>query len=83
VQEPVGKYTGETWYGLSSISLYDQIPVGTQLYTTPPAAQREWVDLTDEGVEEVWEQVESSDFLDCVHPFARAIGAKLKEQNEM
>jgi hypothetical protein len=40
-QEPVGEYTGETWYGLSSISLYDQIPVGTLLYTTPPAAQQE------------------------------------------
>jgi hypothetical protein len=37
VQEPVGKYTGKTWYGLSIISLYDEIPVGTLLYTTPPA----------------------------------------------
>jgi ribosomal protein L32 len=36
VHEPVGKYTGETWDG-SIISLYDDIPVGTLLYTTPPA----------------------------------------------
>jgi hypothetical protein len=44
-------------------------------------AQRTWVGLTHEEVEEVWEQVESSDFLDCVHPLARAIEAKLKEKN--
>lgn len=44
-------------------------------------AQRTWVSLTHEEVEEVWEQVESSDFLDCVHPLARAIEAKLKERN--
>jgi hypothetical protein len=44
---------------------------------------REWVGLTHEEIEEVWEQVESSDFRDCVHPFARAIENKLKEKNEM
>ena len=44
-------------------------------------AQRTWVGLTHEEIEEVWEQVESSDFLDCVHPLARAIEAKLKEKN--
>ena len=44
-------------------------------------AMRDWVGLTHEEVEEVWEQVESSDFLDCVHPLARAIEAKLKEKN--
>jgi hypothetical protein len=48
-----------------------------------PVAKREWVGLTHEEVEEVWEQVESSDFRDCVHPFARAIETKLKEKNEM
>jgi len=45
-------------------------------------AMREWVGLTHEEVEEVWEQVESSDFLDCVHPLARAIEAKLRSKNE-
>ena len=43
------------------------------LYTTPPAAQRQWVGLTDEEIE------------DCyggkVNDFARAIEAKLKEKN--
>jgi hypothetical protein len=43
--------------------------------------KKPWRDLTHEEVEEVWEQVESSDFLDCVHPFARAIEVKLKELN--
>ena len=42
---------------------------------------REWVGLTHEEVEEAWERVESSDFLDCVHPLARAIEAKLREKN--
>jgi hypothetical protein len=46
-------------------------------------SQREWVGLTHEEIEEVWEQVESSDFRDCVHPFARAIEKYLKEQNGM
>jgi len=42
---------------------------------------RPWVGLTHEEIEEVWEQVESCDFRDCVHPFARAIEAKLREKN--
>jgi hypothetical protein len=56
------------------------------LYTTPPAAQRQWVGLTDEEIE----------VCDCLHvlwmgdddqelvgkkEFARAIEAKLKEKN--
>lgn len=46
-----------------------------------PTAQRPWVGLTDEEIEEVWKQVEASDFRDVVQPFARAIEAKLKEKN--
>ena len=43
------------------------------LYTTPPAAQRQWVGLTDEEIAK----------LDCYDhlKFARAIEAKLKEKN--
>ena len=50
-------------------------------YVVYPKAQRPWVGLTHEEVEEVWKRVEASDFRDCVHPFAQAIEAKLKEKN--
>jgi hypothetical protein len=53
----------------------------TPLYTTPPAAQRQWVGLTDEEIEKVWQRTQANDFHDCVQPFARAIEAKLKEKN--
>ena len=53
--------------------LHQHLPVGTKLYTTPPAAQRQWVELTQEEIE------------DCyggeIDDFARAIEAKLKEKN--
>jgi len=51
------------------------VPVGSKLYTTPPAVQRQWVDLTDE---------ERDDLLDnyiTAEGRARAIEAKLKEKN--
>lgn len=44
-------------------------------------AQRSWVGLTDEEVEEVWKRVEASDFRDCVQPFAKAIEAALRSKN--
>ena len=56
------------------------------LYTTPPAAQRQWVGLTDEEIESLdcvyvnwldYEQVETKGEKE----FARAIEAKLKEKN--
>jgi len=42
------------------------------------ADERGWVGLTDEDIEQVWRQVQTNDFHDCVQPFARAIEAKLK-----
>jgi hypothetical protein len=48
---------------------------------TPLAAQRQWVGLTDEQIEKVWQRVQANDFHDCVQPFAQAIEAKLKEKN--
>jgi hypothetical protein len=45
------------------------------------APQRTWVGLTDDEIEKVWQNVETSDFEDCVQPFAQAIEAKLKELN--
>jgi len=56
----------------------DDLPIGTPLYTPPPA-QRTWVGLTDEEVD---------DFLSALWPVGagagellRAIEAKLKEKN--
>ena len=72
---PVGKYTGETWDG-SIISLYDEIPVGTLLYTTPP--QRTWVGLTDE---EIWSVLQFRGYYKDNIEIAKAIEAKLKEKN--
>ena len=86
-QEPVA------WvcYGISSDEKHsidyeqaeiDAIPVGTMLYTTPPA--REWVGLTDEEIKAIVHStvegvsVSESVLFRCV---ARAIEAKLKEKN--
>ena len=50
------------------------------LYTTPPAAQRQWVGLTDEDFENAFQEtyiMGDSDLQD----FAKVIEAKLKEKN--
>jgi hypothetical protein len=54
----------------------------TALYTTPPAAQRQWVGLTDEERNKLWRDVvkwgdPSHDDVDLI----KAIEAKLKEKN--
>jgi hypothetical protein len=66
VQEPVGEIG---WGG--SVNWHKSIPeFGTNLYTTPHAAQRQWVGLADDDV-----------YL-LAHPrLARAIEAKLREKN--
>ena len=77
-QEPVA------WvcYGISSDEKHsidyeqaeiDAIPVGTMLYTTPPA--REWVGLTDDDYEELLRTREWGVYL------IEAVEAKLKEKN--
>jgi hypothetical protein len=43
--------------------------------------QRTWVGLTDDEIEKVWQNVQTSDFHDCVQPFTKAIEAKLKQKN--
>jgi hypothetical protein len=48
------------------------------LYTTPPAAQRTWVGLTDEEITDIWAEASPYYHED---DFARAIEAKLKEKN--
>jgi hypothetical protein len=48
------------------------------LYTTPPAAQRQWVGLTDEEIAREFYKFEAAG---AWYQFARAIEAKLKEKN--
>ena len=50
VQEPVA--TVQCINGVTIGYLDVMQPVGTKLYTTPPAAQRQWVGLTDEEIEQ-------------------------------
>jgi hypothetical protein len=44
-------------------------------------AQRQWVGLSDEEIEKVWQRTQANDFHDCVQPFAQAVEAALKERN--
>ena len=55
--------------------------LGRDLNMAPQVVKGRWIGLTHEEVEEVWRRIEASDFRDCVHPFAQAIEAKLKEKN--
>jgi hypothetical protein len=51
-------------------------PVGTKLYTTPPAAQRQWVGLTDEDKLHIEMMGGKSDVM-----LAEMVETKLKERN--
>jgi len=50
---------------------------GDLVYTTPPAAQRQWVGLTDEEKRQIFEREDYQGWLDYIN----AIEAKLKEKN--
>jgi len=84
VQEPVGEVNrygldshGRKWHGIYWYDANVDVPHGTKLYTTPPAAQRPWVGLTEEEIsacdpqEEFW----------GLHEVVRRAEAKLKEKN--
>jgi len=87
VQEPVAW----RWkLGDSGWQLEDTEPSAVQpkaviepLYTTPPAAQRQWVGLTDEEIIDVIHPLVMADMPDQAtdYEIARAIEAKLKEKN--
>ena len=79
--EPDEKHGIDYWPGD-----VDDLPIGTQLYTSPPTlslAQRQarsadtWVGLTDEEIDETHE----TKVWDARRSYARAIEAKLKEKN--
>jgi hypothetical protein len=52
----------------------NKLPIGTQLYTTPSAAKRQWVGLSDEEMQALWDRYAHMEMM-------RAIEAKLKEKN--
>ena len=74
VQEPVaialntGTKQGVKWL--------KNVEHGIPLYTTPPAAQRTWVGLTDEEIDDIYQGAGKNDL-----KHARSIEAKLKEKN--
>jgi len=78
VQEPVGYTTQARCF----VHLHECTDAEAKLYgwkalyTTPPAAQRQWVGLTDAEVMQTMSGDWTSQFY-----FARAIEAKLKEKN--
>ena len=80
VQEPVA--TVQCINGVTIGYLDVMQPVGTKLYTTQPAAQRQWVGLTDEEIAEIY-LVNTDKPLKPEWLFARAIEAKLKDKNSV
>jgi len=75
VQEPVAWNTGVP-------SLYPEMKDGETIsveYTTPLAAQRQWVGLTDEELSDIYNQTDWN--VNENWDYERAIEAKLKEKN--
>jgi len=75
VQEPVG-YVAEN--GVVDWNVCAP-PILTDLYTTPPAAQRQWVGLTDEEIEKACVPLGAA--MLSFTEVARAIEAKLRSKN--
>jgi len=83
VQEPVATLWQHGETGRTRITMPGDITdcdarwfKAADLYTTPPAAQRQWVGLTDEELELLNDCGDTDSY-----KFARAIEAKLKEKN--
>lgn len=62
---------------MRGLSLDDARVQDWQDNTTPPAAQRQWVGLTDEEIDKTYE----TQVWDARRSYAKAIEAKLKEKN--
>jgi hypothetical protein len=81
-QEPVAFRNTETGEFCTGGFLRKDWAKWQLLYTTPPAAQRTWVGLTDEERSKIWgelPQTSNEERDACI--FAQAIEAKLKEKN--
>jgi hypothetical protein len=57
------------------------LPIGTNLYTTPPVAQRTWVGLTDEEIKVLSSWWPSYEQMPALMTLARDIENSLKEKN--
>jgi hypothetical protein len=82
-QGPVAWLYWDSW-GTMKLSQIMPPPVGAfPVYTAPPAAQRQWVGLTDEEIIDVLHPLVMADMPDEAtdYEIARAIEAKLKEKN--
>jgi hypothetical protein len=80
-KEPVGEVgtmPGTTGFTMACFKA-ESVPVGTKLYTSTPAAQRQWVWLTDEELSELIDDANDCDLSD--RGFIKAIEAKLREKN--
>jgi hypothetical protein len=81
VQEPVAVVSG--YYGgqcvILPINPARLFNAGTAIYTTPPAAQKPWVDLPDEEIDALAE-LHGLDYMSYA-PFVRALEQRLKEKN--
>jgi len=80
-QEPVATVTSETGADITMSWWHEPaLPMGTKLFTHPP--QRTWVGLTDEEIDVIDEATWDEDHKSWgIHDFAKAIEAKLKENN--
>ena len=81
VQEPVFELQKSGWEIICDLDWIQTLPFGTLLYTTPPAAQRQWVGLTDEEITELEETTTCLANESWLRNLTRAIEAKLKEKN--
>jgi hypothetical protein len=91
VQEPIGYLFQHEETGLTMVVDVQQVEWGFEknnprhqkigpVYTTPPAAQRQWVGLTDEQISAIGSKIFPSTWNTRHVEFARAIEAKLKEK---
>jgi hypothetical protein len=79
VQEPVAWYRDE-----GEIRIYYESKCwddATPLYTTQPAAQRQWVSLTDSEIKRIGKLDLDSNYFGLWYDFAKAIEQRLKEKN--
>jgi hypothetical protein len=79
-QEPVAWRACGVFFRLRDLIPEHLLHDATPLYTTPPAAQRQWVGLTDEEIHDCFQQ-RSKDKAKERQLIAQAIAAKLKEKN--